>query len=218
MPLKKKGELCCQRPFIFLKILQQSLPLFFFITFFPPCIMLIITIINTAHLLALSKTLLSNFQNTTMNNVGTRFDLNPKWEWIKAHVAQTINLQSARKKASLILGQNIRFQCKKGQDTTMEPSNKPLRTCPRDVILLFFSSRVLFPFSSVPPSSVFPRLIYHSFFAFFIIHVWTWHSTSFFRHPPHPLLNLPFLAGKLLVHCSGITSTLMRPEGQLGDI
>ena len=24
--------------------------------------------------------------------VGTRFDLNPKREWIKAHVAQTINL------------------------------------------------------------------------------------------------------------------------------
>ena len=163
MPLKKKGELCCQRPFIFLKILQQSLPLFFFITFFPPCIMLIITIINTAHLLALSKTLLSNFQNTTMNNVGTRFDLNPKWEWIKAHVAQTINLQSAGKKASLILGQNIRFQCKKGQDTTMEPSNKPLRTCPRDVILLFFSSRVLF--SSFFP----PPLLLLSFLALYTI-------------------------------------------------
>ena len=34
-----------------------------------------------------------------------------------------------------------------------------------------------------------------------------------FRHPPYPLLNLPFLAGKLFLHCSGITSTLMRPEG-----
>ena len=27
-----------------------------------------------------------------INVVGTRFDLNPKREWIKAHVAQTINL------------------------------------------------------------------------------------------------------------------------------
>ena len=31
-------------------------------------------------------------------------------------------------------------------------------------------------------------------------------------------LNLSFLAVRLLVHCSGITSTLMRPESQLGSI
>ena len=35
---------------------------------------------------------------------------------------------------------------------------------------------------------------------------------------PCLFLNLPFLAVRLLVHCSGITSTLMRPESQLGSI
>ena len=107
--------------------------------------------------------------------VRTRTDWNPEREWIQAHVAQTMNLQSAGKKASLILGQNIGFQCKKIKDTSMECSNKSLRTCPRDLIsFLFFS---------VPLSSFFLRLIYHGFFAFFIIHVWTWHSTSFFVIP-----------------------------------
>ena len=101
-----------------------------------------------------------------MTCVRTRFDLNPKREWIQAHVAQTMNLQSAGKKASLILGQNIGFQCKKSQDTNMEPSNKSLRTCPRDVIFLFFSCRVLFLPFFVPISSVFPPLIYHGFFPF----------------------------------------------------
>ena len=92
--------------------------------------------------------------------VRTRFDLNPKREWIQAHVAQTMNLQSAGKKASLILGQNIGFQCKKIKDTSMECSNKSLRTCPRDLIFLFFL------FFSVPLSSVFSRLIYHGVLPF----------------------------------------------------
>ena len=145
-------------------------------------------------------------------SVRTRFDLNPKWEWIQAHVAQTMNLQSAGKKVSLILGQNIGFQCKKSKDTSMECSNKSLRTCPRDLFFPFFSCSGFFF------SSVFPCLIYHGFFAFFYhprVHL---AFNILFRHPPCPLLNLPFLAGKLFVHCSGITSTLMRPEGQLGDI
>ena len=34
---------------------------------------------------------------------------------------------------------------------------------------------------------------------------------------PCLFLNLPFLAVRLLIHCSGITSTLMRPESQLGS-
>ena len=86
--------------------------------------------------------------------VRTRFGLNPKREWIQVHGAQTMNLQSVGKKASLILGQNIGFQCKKIQDTNMEHSNKSLQTCPRDVIFLFF-----FPV-------VFSPLIYHGFLPF----------------------------------------------------
>ena len=41
--------------------------------------------------------------------VRTGFDLNPKLERTQAHVAQTINLSSAGKKASLISGQDIGF-------------------------------------------------------------------------------------------------------------
>ena len=39
-----------------------------------------------------------------------------------------------------------------------------------------------------------------------------------FLHLSCLFLNLPFLAVRLSVHCSGITSTLMQPEGQLGSI
>ena len=81
----------------------------------------------------------TNTHNTKEVIVRTRFDLNPKREWIQAYVAQTMNLQSAGKKASLILGQNIGFQCKKIKDTSMECSNKSLRTCPRDLIFSFSS-------------------------------------------------------------------------------
>ena len=41
---------------------------------------------------------------------------------------------------------------------------------------------------------------------------------ALFLHLPCLFLNLSFLAVRLRVHCSGITSTLMRPEGQLGGI
>ena len=51
--------------------------------------------------------------------VRTRFDLNPKREWIQTHVARTINLQSAGKKASLILGQDIGFQRKEARVTSV---------------------------------------------------------------------------------------------------
>ena len=39
-----------------------------------------------------------------------------------------------------------------------------------------------------------------------------------FYVPFRPSLNLLLLAVRLLVYCSGITSTLMRPESQLGSI
>ena len=138
--------------------------------------------------------------------VRTRFSLNPKREQIQVHRAQTMNSQSAGKKASLILGQNIGFQCKKIKDTNMEHSNKSLRTCPRDLIFSSFSLLFLF----LPLYTMAFALFYHPRvdLTFNVL----------FRHLPCPLLNLPFLAGKLFLHCSGITSTLMRPEGQLGDI
>ena len=48
-------------------------------------------------------------KNLIIIYVRTGFDLNPKRKRIQAHVAQTMNLYSAGKKASLILGQNIGF-------------------------------------------------------------------------------------------------------------
>ena len=93
----------------------------------------------------------------------------------------------AGKKASLILGKNIRFRCKRIKDTSMECNNKSPRTCPRDLIFLFSVP--------VPFSPVFPRLIYHGFFAFFIIHVWTWHSTSL-SSSPSPFLESSILSWK----------------------
>ena len=45
-----------------------------------------------------------------------------------------------------------------------------------------------------------------------------WAFPVLFLHSSCLFLNLPSLTGRLRVHCSGITSTLMRPEGQLGGI
>ena len=66
------------------------------------------------------------------------------------------------------------------------------------------------------------------FFSFFVLYTIVLHH---FLHPrvgqvlgvifscfPCLFLNFPFLAVRLLAHCSDITSTLMRPESQLGSI
>ena len=62
------------------------------------------------------------------------------------------------------------------------------------------------------------RIIYYGFYTISSIHVWVRHWKSFFSVLLCLFLNLPFLTVRLLVHCSGITSTLMRPESQLGSI
>ena len=49
------------------------------------------------------------WDNNKLISVRTGFDLDPKRERIQIHIAQTMNLQSAGKKASLILGQDIEF-------------------------------------------------------------------------------------------------------------
>ena len=151
-----------------------------------------------------------------MRFVRTQFNLAPKRGWTQVHVAQTMNLQSAGKRAGLILGQNIGFQCKKGSKVrTWYFPLDPLRTCPKDMIFLFlfFFSPFSDPLSFFLSSFYIPQLFCLSHhprvdLAFNVL----------FSLSPRLLLNLPFLAGKLFVHCSGITSTLMRPEGQLGDI
>ena len=83
---------------------------------------------------------------------------------------------------------------------------------------LFFSFFFfLLPFLSVP-----------FFLSFFVLYTMVLHH---FLHPrvgqvlgvlffyfPCLFMNIPFLAVRLLVHCSGITSTLMRPENELDSI
>ena len=80
--------------------------------------------------------------------------------------------------------------------------------------LFFFFSL----FFSAPFFFVFLRIIYYGFFYHFlhpragqVLGVLFLCFTCLF-------LNLPFLAVRLLVHCSGIISTLMQPESQLGSI
>ena len=77
--------------------------------------------------------------------VRTRFDLNPEQEWIQAHVAQTINLQSAGEKASLNLGPRYWILALKGQSYTRNLCKEYPRTCPSAMILESFQSPFLFP-------------------------------------------------------------------------
>ena len=67
-------------------------------------------------------------------------------------------------------------------------------------------------FSCVPFFESFFRIIYYGFYTISSIHVWVRRWESFVSVLPCLSLNLPLLAVRLLVHCSGITSTLMRPE------
>ena len=85
--------------------------------------------------------------------VRTGFDLNPKRERIQVHVTQTMNLQSAGKKASLILGQDIGFQCKKVKDTRVECRHHFFRTPPYIPCFLPFSSSTCGPGIQSPFSS-----------------------------------------------------------------
>ena len=56
------------------------------------------------------------------------------------------------------------------------------------------------------------RIIYYVFYTISPIHVWVRCWELFFSDLSCLSLNLPLLTVRLLVHCSGITSTLMRPE------
>ena len=70
----------------------------------------------------------------------------------------------------------------------------------------------VFSFFFVPLSLNLFRIIYCGFYTISSIHVWVRCWKSFFSVLPCLFLNLSFLAVRLLVHCSGITSTLMRPK------
>ena len=108
------------------------------------------------------------------------------------------------------------------------------RTCPsirtKSNEFFFFtvvflqSFALFFLFLFLPPSFSVSLSFYLSsyyllwFYTISSIHVWVRCLESFFFCFPCLFLNLLFLAVRLLVHCSCITSTLMRPKSQLGSI
>ena len=78
----------------------------------------------------------------------------------------------------------------------------------------------MLPFQNIfSPLSFPPPLSYILWLLYLFLHARVdWTFKVLFLYPSCLFLNLPFLAGRLRVHCSGITSTLMWPEGQLGGI
>ena len=82
---------------------------------------------------------------------------------------------------------------------------------------LFFSFFFFLPFLSFS-LFIFLRIIYYSFLHHFLHPRVGQVLIVIFLCFPCLFLNFPFLAVRLLVHCSDITSTLMRPESQLGNI
>ena len=115
----------------------------------------------------------------------------------------------------------------KGKELHMHKYKKHLRLCPNSLInsIEFFLFTVVFlqPFAlscfsfSVPPSFESLFVLYTMVFAPFSPSTCE-SGVGSFPVPFRPSLNLLLLAVRLLVYCSGITSTLMRLESQLGNI
>ena len=115
----------------------------------------------------------------------------------------------------------------KGKKLHMYKYKKHPRLCPNNMInsTKFFLFTVVFlqPFTL----SCFSLSVPSFFESLFVLYTMVFAPFSpstcesgvgSFSVPFHPSLNLLLLAVRLLVYCSGITSTLMRPEGQLGSI
>ena len=115
----------------------------------------------------------------------------------------------------------------KGKKLHMYKYKKHPRLCPNSMInsTEFFLFTVVFlqPFAlscfsfSVPPSFESLFVLYTMVFAPFSPSTCE-SGVGSFSVPFHPSLNFLLLAIRLLVYCSGITSTLMRTESQLGSI
>ena len=116
----------------------------------------------------------------------------------------------------------------KGKELLMHRYKKHPWICPNSMInnMKLFPFTVVFlqPFALFLFFSLFLLLFLESLFVLYIV-VFVSFSPSTcesgvgsFSVPFRPSLNLLFLAIRLLVYCSGITSTLMRPESQLGSI
>ena len=141
--------------------------------------------------------------------VRTRFGLNPKTGMDPSPQSPCNKFVECRVKSqsrsrTKILGYNI-----KEKELYIRINTKSiLRHAPMLFFKIFFS-----PLSFLPPSSYILWILY-----LFPRPRVDWTFPVLFLHPSCLFLNLPFLAERPRVHYSGITSTLMRPEGQLGGI
>ena len=115
----------------------------------------------------------------------------------------------------------------KGKQLYMHHYKKHHRLCPNNMIdsVEFFLLTAVF----LQPFALFSVFFFCSllFESLFVLYTMVFAPLSpstcesgveSFPVPFCPSLNLLLLAVRLLVYCSGITSTLMRPESQLGSI
>ena len=115
----------------------------------------------------------------------------------------------------------------KGKEILMHKYKKHLQIYTNSMInnmelflftVVFLQPFTLFLFFFFRPPSFFPLFVLYTM-VFVPFSSSTCESgVGSFSVPFHPSLNLLLLAVRLLVYCSGITSTLMRPESQLGSI
>ena len=114
-----------------------------------------------------------------------------------------------------------------GKELHMHKYKKHPRLCPNSMIngLGFFLFFLLLSFSNLPYPSCFSSSPHFSFLFLLCTIVFVPSSLSTcesgvgsFHVPSRTSLNLLLLAVRLFVYCLGITSTLMRPESQLGSI
>ena len=115
----------------------------------------------------------------------------------------------------------------KGKELHMHKYKKHPRLCPNSMIngLGFFLFFLLLSFFNLPYPYCFSSSPHFSFLFLLCTIVFVPSSLSTcesrvgsFPVPSRTSLNLLLLAVRLLVYCSGITSTLMRSESQLGSI
>ena len=115
----------------------------------------------------------------------------------------------------------------KGKELLEHKYKKHLWICPNNMInnmeLFLFTAVFLQPFTLFSLFLSFSPLFQSLFVLYTMVFVPFSPSTcesgvGSFSVPVRPSLNLLLLAVRLLVYCSGITSTLMRPESQLDSI
>ena len=136
--------------------------------------------------------------------VRTKFGLNPKDEWIQAYKAPNNKFVECGIKSQSGYRVKILDSSVRRKELYVHISTKSIL---EHALVL-----------SLESTQFFLRIIYYGFFTVFSIHMWIRRLKSLFFYLSCLFLNLPFLAVRLRDHCSGITSTLMRPEGQLGII